>query len=91
MSDLRTEIFQVAGMHCASCPMLIDEVLEDLDGVHRAESSLRHGRTVVELDPTACTPEAVISAIAEAGYAATPAATGELKAGSGWLARRRAR
>jgi copper chaperone len=55
-------------MHCASCTLLIDEVLEDLDGVHRSTTSLRKRRTVVEYDPAACAPEAVLAAISEAGY-----------------------
>jgi len=66
------QAFTVEGMHCASCTLLIDEVLEDLDGVHRSATSLRKRRTVVDYDPSFCTPEAVVAAIAEAGY------TGEL-------------
>ncbi|WP_109509773.1 heavy-metal-associated domain-containing protein [Nocardioides speluncae] len=67
MSHIR-QIFTVDGMHCASCTLLIDEALEDLDGVHRSTTSLRKRRTVVEYDPTTCSPHAVVAAIAEAGY-----------------------
>jgi len=62
--------FAVAGMHCGSCPLLIDETLEDLDGVARSTTSLRAGRSTVEVDPRRCQPDQVIAAIAEAGYTA---------------------
>lgn len=63
--------FSVEGMHCASCTLLIDEVLEDLEGVHRATTHLRKRRTVVDVDPGVCTPEAITAAIAKAGYTAS--------------------
>ena len=66
--------FTVDGMHCSSCVMLIDEVVEELPGVRRSHTSLRKRRTVVEFDPAACSPDLVIDAIAEAGYAASLAA-----------------
>lgn len=63
--------FAIEGMHCASCTLLIDEVLEDLDGVHRSTTKLRKRRTVVDVDPAICTPDAITAAIAEAGYTAS--------------------
>jgi len=68
MPNLTRQTFTVEGMHCASCSLLIDEVLEDIAGVHRSTTSLRKRRTVVDYDSTTCTPEAVIAAIADAGY-----------------------
>ena len=66
-----THTFSVAGMHCASCGMLIDECLEDLPGITRSQTSLRAGRTTVDADPDQATPETIITAITQAGYAAT--------------------
>jgi copper chaperone len=63
-----TYTFAVAGMHCGSCGMLIDEALEDLDGVRSSTTSLRAGKSTVELDPTRCGPADVVAAIAAAGY-----------------------
>jgi copper chaperone CopZ len=63
--------FAITGMHCASCGMLIDETLEELPGVTRSTTSLRERRTTVEAEQDQATPEAVIAAIAEAGYTAT--------------------
>lgn len=68
-----TMAFRVDGMHCASCGMLVDETLEDLPGVRRAETSVKAGRTVVALDPAVVGADEVIAAIAEAGYQAGPA------------------
>ncbi|MFE9695108.1 heavy-metal-associated domain-containing protein [Micromonospora sp. NPDC005806] len=65
-----TYTFAVQGMHCASCGMLIDETLEDLDGVASSSTSLRAGRTTVDVDPGRCTPADVVVAIGEAGYTA---------------------
>ncbi|MGH3739193.1 MAG: heavy-metal-associated domain-containing protein [Micromonosporaceae bacterium] len=72
MGQATTLTFRVEGMHCASCGMLIDDTLEDLDGVRRAQTSVKAGRTTVDLDPAACEPTDVIAAIAEAGYHAHP-------------------
>lgn len=63
--------FTIDGMHCASCTLLIDEGLEDLDGVHRCTTKLRKRRTAVDVDPAACTPEVIQAAIADAGYTAS--------------------
>lgn len=64
--------FAVQGMHCTSCTLLIDDTLEDLEGVLSAATSLRQGITVVELDPNVCTPDVVGAAIAELGYHSSP-------------------
>ncbi|RKN50291.1 heavy-metal-associated domain-containing protein [Micromonospora endolithica] len=70
MGQTVTRTFTVEGMHCASCGMLIDDALEDLDGVTSSATSLRAGQARVDLDPDRCTPDDVIAAIAEAGYTA---------------------
>lgn len=62
--------FTIEGMHCASCSLLIDEILEDLHGVQRSATSLRKRRTVVDFDPATCTTDAILAAIADAGYTA---------------------
>lgn len=64
--------FRVEGMHCASCTMLVDDVIEDLPGVRRSQTTLKTGLAVVEYDPTFCSPADVVAAIAEAGYDGTP-------------------
>lgn len=70
-----THTFRVEGMHCGSCSMLIDDTVEDLDGVTRSQTTLKTGRAIVELDPHRCRLDDVVAAIAEVGYRA------ELKTG----------
>ncbi|MEV4646371.1 heavy metal-associated domain-containing protein [Saccharopolyspora sp. NPDC049357] len=64
--------FRVTGMHCGSCSLLIDDALEDLPGVHSTTTSVKTGRSVVELDLSRSSTADVIAAIAEAGYQAEP-------------------
>lgn len=65
-----TTTFTVEGMHCGSCSLLIDDALEDLTGVRSSQTSLKEGRSVVELDTAECTPEDVITTMKELGYTA---------------------
>lgn len=64
--------FKIDGMHCGSCALLIDDVLQDLPGVHCTRTSVKQGHTVVELDTRLTSSEDVISAIGELGYQARP-------------------
>ncbi len=68
MGSTVTSTFRVEGMHCASCGMLIDDVVEDLPGVRRSQTTLRSAHAVVDYDPAQCTADDVLGAIAEAGY-----------------------
>jgi copper chaperone len=65
-----TYTFRVEGMHCASCGMLIDETLEDLDGVTASTTSFRTAVATVEADPARCGPDDLVAAIVKAGYTA---------------------
>ncbi|MGW5051412.1 heavy-metal-associated domain-containing protein [Actinokineospora sp. NPDC004072] len=67
-----TLVFQIEGMHCGSCALLIDDTLEDLPGVHSTQTTMKQGRSTVELDPSQSGPEDVIAAIEELGYRASP-------------------
>lgn len=57
-------------MHCGSCALLIDDVLEELPGVVSTQTSMKNGAGTVELDTAVSTPDDVIAAIAELGYTA---------------------
>lgn len=71
MNDTVTYTFVVSGMHCASCGLLIDEALEEMSGVHRAQTSVPAGRTMVDADPALADPETLAATITAAGYPAT--------------------
>ena len=63
-------VFRVEGMHCGSCPLLIDETLEDLPGVSRSHTDLKAGRATVQLDTGVTGPQHIIDTIAALGYTA---------------------
>lgn len=67
-----THVFRVEGMHCGSCALLIDDALEDLPGVLSTQTTVKHGRSTVELDLSRSTPADVVRAIEELGYQASP-------------------
>lgn len=60
----------IEGMHCASCSILIDEVLEDLPGVRQSDTNLRAGVSRVRLDADV-PEEALIAEITGLGYTVT--------------------
>ena len=60
---------KVDGMHCASCALLIEEELEELDGVAEAKASFRRQRARVVLDDARVVP-AILEKIGELGYRA---------------------
>jgi P-type Cu+ transporter len=67
-----TARLSVEGMHCGSCVALIEETLNERDGVKAALIDLDSARAVVEYDPSTLAVEDIRAAIAEAGYSATP-------------------
>ena len=70
MGATDTLVFAVTGMHCASCGLLIDEAVEELEGVERCQTDARRGRTVVTANRAIATAHAIVAAIVEAGYEA---------------------
>lgn len=66
-----TAVFDIIGMHCASCGILIDETVEELPGVRSSHTDVRRNRTTVRYDPDGMTPARIAAAIAETGYEAT--------------------
>ena len=47
---IKERIYYVKGMHCASCEILIEKKLLDLDGVKSVEASLAKGRVLIEYE-----------------------------------------
>lgn len=65
----------VEGMHCNNCGLLIDETVEDLDGVARCATDTRRGTTRVTFDPSRVTIADIVAAVGDAGYTATSVET----------------
>ncbi|MEV4705424.1 cation transporter [Actinoplanes sp. NPDC049316] len=70
MNGTSTYSFTVTGMHCSSCAMRIDDALEETAGVHRSQTSVRAGRTVVDVDAAVADPETLAAVIGSLGYTA---------------------
>lgn len=65
----------ITGMHCASCVAAIEEALKTVPGVRSASVNLATEKALVEVDGDKTSTEALVRAVADAGYGATPAAS----------------
>jgi Cu+-exporting ATPase len=63
-------ILKLTGMHCTSCSVLIDTVLEELPGVKNAKTNYADQFVQVEYEDNKVTPKEMISVIASEGYQA---------------------
>jgi copper chaperone len=66
----RTVTVEITGMHCASCGILVDDCLEDVDGVVSSQTSIKTGQCVAVVTDTV-TDDDVLAAVVEAGYTGT--------------------
>ena len=64
--------FQVTGMSCASCSAHVEKEVKGVSGVSQAAVSLLTNSMTVEYDETAVNPAAIIKAVEDAGYGASP-------------------
>lgn len=71
---IETARLKTSGMHCASCSMLVDMTLADVDGVQESRTDHASGDTVVSYDPDVVNVGQLIEAIRSAGYEAEPLA-----------------
>ncbi len=65
---MKTTTFDVKGMHCKSCEMLIKESLEDMPGIKRAEASHSKGKVKVEYDENILKEADIKQLIQKEGY-----------------------
>jgi copper chaperone CopZ len=79
--------WHVSGMHCSNCSILIDEAVEELDGVASSSTSLKRKLTTVTFDTTRCDTDQIFAAIVEAGYKAAPATDEMPTARRSWFRR----
>jgi Cu+-exporting ATPase len=70
----RTITVEIAGMHCASCGILVDDCLEDVEGVVTSQTSTRTNQCVAVVTETV-TDADVLAVVTEAGYTGTVVAS----------------
>jgi len=64
---MSTQNLKVSGMTCGHCAHAVTAALQKVPGVTAVEVRVEHGRARVEGDAK---PEALIAAVADAGYGA---------------------
>jgi copper chaperone CopZ len=64
------KLFQIEGMHCTSCALLIDEELEEVSGIRQAKTSYARQQVEVEYDEKQIDEVKIIATIAGVGYKA---------------------
>lgn len=68
---MKTVTLKIQGMHCASCPIMIDGRLEDeVEGVKSAQTSYAKQECIVEYDENVVSSEKIVDALDEIGYVA---------------------
>ncbi len=72
-TDIRT-VLRAEGFSCPSCVTKIEKQVGRLDGVSEVEVHFASSRIEVTHDPARASVEAIVEAVAKAGYTATPSA-----------------
>ncbi len=67
---METKIFQIKGMHCASCIRVIENSIKKIPGVSEALISLVTEKATVTFDSSAVKDEQITSAVSKVGYKA---------------------
>ena len=65
---METLILNIEGMTCGGCVKSVTRILENTQGVVKAEVSLENKNAVIEFDPAKTNPDALIEAIEDGGY-----------------------
>ena len=65
---METLTLNIGGMTCGGCVKSVTRILENTQGVAKAEVSLDNKNAIIEFDPAKTNPEALIEAIADGGF-----------------------
>jgi copper chaperone CopZ len=60
--------FQVSGMSCSGCELLVKEALLEIEGVREAGASHLNGTVVVDYDPERVSVSTIKAVIEEQGF-----------------------
>ncbi|NTW28227.1 MAG: copper-translocating P-type ATPase [Coriobacteriia bacterium] len=70
-ADMKTTVFAVGGMTCASCSAIIERIVGRMGGVASAVVNLATERLTVTYDPAEIDTARIVAAVQSAGYTAT--------------------
>ena len=62
------KVLKLKGMHCNACEMLIDDALQEINGVSKAKSSLKNNSVEIEFDEQKVKIDVLKKAIEKEGY-----------------------
>jgi copper chaperone CopZ len=69
---MKTVALKIEGMHCASCPIMIEGTIEDeLKGVRSAKANYHKQECIVEYDESQIELKNIIKAVEGIGYKAS--------------------
>lgn len=67
--DLKTEVYIIKGMTCASCSSAVERVTRKMDGVTRSDVNLATNKMTIEYEEEKVTPEDIMNRVERAGFA----------------------
>ncbi len=67
---MKTEIYDITGMHCAACSTAVEKVTRKLSGVNTSEVNLPMNRLTITYDENQVSPEMITKKIEKAGFGA---------------------
>lgn len=83
---IKTEIFPVKGMSCASCAARVDKTLRSVDGVAEVSVNLANNTVRLSYDTSMCNPETMRLAVERVGFELIVHADNDEKGGEDlWL------
>ena len=59
---------KIEGMHCAGCSTRLEKVLNNLEGVEKAQVSLQEKKETIKYDENKISLESIKEAIEDAGF-----------------------
>lgn len=68
---IEKKVYNISGMHCASCALTIENNLKKLPGVKAANVNFATQKAIVDYDCDDCDDQKVINTIKESGYQAS--------------------
>lgn len=65
---METFTLNIGGMTCGGCVKSVTRILENTEGVAKAEVSLENKNAFIEFDPAKTNPAALIEAVEDGGF-----------------------